>query len=79
MFETSNTYQGAPTQSAANLFAQNRTAQAQYDAMKSEFPRLFADAQRADRGGVRAEGNRGGCLAPVRGRAEHLAGGVAGI
>src|ERR1035441_10719272 len=49
-------YQGQPTQMAANLYEQNKTPAARYEAMRAEFPRLIADAFGRDRaGGVRAE------------------------
>src|ERR1022692_4216688 len=49
-------YQGQPTQMVANLYDQNKTPAARYEAMRAEFPRLIADAFARDRKmNVRAE------------------------
>ena len=51
-------YQGRPTDKVANLFAEHRTPEARYNAFKTDFGALFADANAKDRAGrfdIRAE------------------------
>ena len=50
-------YQGRPTDAVANLFKENKTAAARYEAFKNYFPHLITDAMRRDRVDVRAENN----------------------
>jgi hypothetical protein len=54
---TRDGFQGNPTSSAENLWAQNKTPQARFEALKAEFPRIYAEATRRDRGQVMNAGN----------------------
>jgi hypothetical protein len=54
---TRDGFQGTPTASAENLWAQHKTPQARFEALKAEFPRIYAEATRRDRGQVMNAGN----------------------